>query len=61
MFSSGILIASGSFIAIAVLDKVAEDCGIVWLSMTLKIAIPIAALVVSVCFLQSSALMRFIR
>ena len=61
MFGPGILIAGGSFIAVAVLDKVAEDCGITWLSTTLKLIIPIAALAISVYFLQSDAIMRFIR
>jgi hypothetical protein len=61
MFGPGILIAGGSIIAIALLDKVAEDTGIVWLSMTLKLLVPIAALALSVYFLQSDAIMRFIR
>lgn len=61
MFGPGMLIAGGSIIAVALLDKVAEDCGIVWLSMTLKLIVPIAAFAVSVYFLQSSAIMRFIR
>jgi hypothetical protein len=61
MFGPGILIAGGSIIAVALLDKLAEDTGIVWLSMTLKLLVPIAALAISVYFLQSDAIMRFIR
>jgi hypothetical protein len=61
MFGPGIIIAGGSIIAVALLDKVAEDTGIVWLSMTLKLLVPIAALAISIYFLQSDAIMRFIR
>jgi hypothetical protein len=61
MFGPGIIIAGGSIIAVALLDKVAEECGIGWLSTTLKLLVPVAALVISVYFLQSDAVMRFIR
>ncbi|MEH7505130.1 hypothetical protein V7152_24560 [Neobacillus drentensis] len=61
MFGPGILIAGGSFIAITILDKVAEDCGITWLSTTLKLIIPIAALAVSVYFLETNSLLRWLR
>ncbi|EKN66047.1 hypothetical protein BABA_17427 [Neobacillus bataviensis LMG 21833] len=61
MFGPGIIIAGGSIIAVALLDKVAEDTGIIWLSVALKLLVPIAALAVSVYFLQSDAILRFLR
>jgi hypothetical protein len=61
MFGPGILIAGGSCIALALLDKVAEDCGIQWLGTTLKIVVPVAAMVLSVYFLQTNALLGWLR
>lgn len=61
MFSTGILIAGGSTIAIALLDRLAEDCGIQWVSTALKIIIPLAAMVASVYFLESNAFLRWLR
>ncbi|MBT2722334.1 hypothetical protein [Bacillus sp. ISL-46] len=61
MFGPGILIAGGSCIALALLDKVAEDCGIQWLGTTLKIIVPVAAMVLSVYFLQTNALLGWLR
>lgn len=61
MFGPGILIAGGSFLAITILDKVAEDCGITWLSTTLKLLVPIAALAISVYFLETNSLLRWLR
>lgn len=61
MFGPGILIAGGSCIALALLDKVAEDCGIMWLGTTLKIIVPVAAMVLSVYFIQTNALLGWLR
>jgi hypothetical protein len=61
MFGPGLLIAGGSAIALALLDKIADDCGIQWLSTTLKLIVPIAGLVLSVYFLQTNPLLRWLR
>jgi hypothetical protein len=61
MFGPGIIIAGGSIIAVALLDKVAEDCGIGWLSTTLKLLVPIAALAISIYFLETNSMMRWLR
>ena len=61
MFGSGVLIAGGSFIAIALLDKLAENCGIFWLGTTLKLLVPIVAMLVSIYFLETNALLRWLR
>jgi hypothetical protein len=61
LFGPGILIASSSFIAITLLDKFADDCGIHWLGTTLKILIPVAAMVASVYFLETNTLVRWLR
>ncbi|WP_335560463.1 hypothetical protein [Neobacillus vireti] len=61
MFGAGILLAGGSFIAISILDKIAEDCGYTWISTTLKLIIPIIGIVVSVYFLQNNSMVRWLR
>lgn len=61
MFSSGILLAGGSCIVLALLDKFADDCGIPWLGNTLKILIPIAAMIASVYFLETNTFLRWLR
>lgn len=61
MFSTGILLAGGSTIAIALLDKFAESCGIQWLSNILKILVPLTAMILSVYFLQHNAFLRWLR
>jgi hypothetical protein len=61
LFGPGILIAGGSFIAITLLDKFADDCGIYWLGSALKIIIPIVAMVASVYFLETNTLVRWLR
>jgi hypothetical protein len=61
MFSTGILIAGGSSLLIALLDKFAEDCGIQWINTTLKILIPLIAMIVSVYFLETNSLLRWLK
>lgn len=61
LFGPSVLIAGGSIIAISLLDKFADDCGIFWLGTTLKLLIPIAAMVASVYFLETNSLMRWLR
>lgn len=61
LFGPGILIAGGSCIAIAVLDRIAEDCGVQWVSTVLKLAVPLAAMIASVYFLETNALLGWLR
>ncbi|MFD0827088.1 hypothetical protein ACT8ZR_15725 [Neobacillus sp. M.A.Huq-85] len=61
LFGPGILIAGGSFIAITLLDKLAEEVGIYWIGTTLKLLIPVIAMVASIYFLETNALLRWLR
>jgi len=61
LFGPTVLIAGGVTIVISLLDKVAEDCGITWLSTTLKLVVPIVAMAASVYFLETNSLLRWLR
>ena len=61
LFGPGILIAGCSFITVVVLEKTAEDFGITWLSSTLKLVVPIAAILFAIFFLETNALLRWLR
>jgi hypothetical protein len=52
MFSTGMLLAAGGTIAIAVVDKALEETGFYWLGTILKLAVPIAGMALGVWFLQ---------
>lgn len=61
MFGPGILICGGLTIVVALADRIAEDCGIEWIGTTLKILVPIVALAASVYFLQTNAIVGWLR
>jgi hypothetical protein len=61
LFGPGVIIAGGSFIAIVVLEKTAEDFGITWLSTTLRLLVPIVAILFAIFFLETNALLRWLR
>ncbi|MFB3160451.1 hypothetical protein F4694_004094 [Bacillus niacini] len=61
LFGPGVLIAGASFITIVVLEKTAEDFGITWLSTTLKLVVPIVAILFAIFFLETNALLRWLR
>jgi hypothetical protein len=61
LFGSGVLIAGGSFVAVSLLEKLADDCGIFWLGTTLRILVPIAGMIASIYFLETNPLLRWLR
>ncbi|KAB2337672.1 hypothetical protein F7731_08755 [Cytobacillus depressus] len=61
MFSAGLLLSAGTTVVIAVTDKVLEETGIHWLGTILKIAIPLTAMALGVYFLETNALLRWLR
>jgi hypothetical protein len=52
MFSTGMILAAGGTIAIAVADKALEETGFYWLGTILKLAVPLAGMALGVWFLQ---------
>lgn len=61
MFSTGLLLSAGATIVLAVADKVLEDTGIQWMGTLLRLAIPIAGMILGVYFLEHNALLRWLK
>ncbi|MCM3454384.1 hypothetical protein M3685_10555 [Heyndrickxia oleronia] len=61
MFSTGLLLSAGATIVIATLDKACEELGIHWLGSVLRIAVPIAGLLLGVYFIETNILLRWLR
>jgi len=57
MFGTGILIAGGGFLAVALLDKLTEDCGFPWVGIALRILVPIAVIAITGHFLQTNIIL----
>jgi hypothetical protein len=61
LFSSGMLLAGGATIALAVLDKSLEGWGYQWLGTFLKLAIPILAFATGIYFIETNPILRWLR
>lgn len=61
LFSPMILIAGGATIAIACLDKTLESYGFHALGSILRIAIPLAAMLAGVYFIETNAMIGWLR
>jgi hypothetical protein len=61
LFESTVIIGGGSIVALAVLEKLAEDYGYSWLGGTIKLLVPIAGLAVAVYFLEFNPLLHWLR
>ena len=60
LFTPTIFIAGGAMLAIALLDKTAEAYGFPGLGLTLRILVPIAAMIAGVYFLETNAILRWL-
>lgn len=61
MFSAGLLFSAGATIAVVVIEKVLDDSGYQWLGTVLKIAIPLAGMVLGVYFLETNPIVRWLK
>jgi hypothetical protein len=61
MFGTGILLAGGTTILMAILDKTFEEFGVHWVSTTLKIALPLAGMILGVYFLQTNPIIGWLK
>lgn len=61
LFSSGILVAGGATIILAALDKTLESYGFGALGTIIRIALPIAAFAAGVYFIETNALLGWLR
>lgn len=61
MFTGGLLLSAGATITVALTDKLLEDSGIHWLGTALRIVVPLAGMALGVYFLETNALLRWLR
>lgn len=60
LFTPTVFIAGGSLLAIALIDKTAEAYGFQGLGLTLRIIVPIVAMIAGVYFLETNAILRWL-
>lgn len=61
MFSSGMIIAAGTTIGVVLLEKFAEECGIMWLGLLIKMALPIIAMITINHFFMTNPILRWLK
>ncbi len=61
LFNGTMLIAGGSVIALVCLEKTADSFGWYWLGSVAKLLIPIAAFAAGVYFIETNAILGWLR
>jgi hypothetical protein len=61
MFSSGMFLAAGATIGVALLDKACEELGIHWLGTAIKLVLPILGFGVAIYFLQTNPILGWLK
>lgn len=61
MFSTGMFLAAGATIGVALLDKLCEELGIHWLGTFIKLLLPIAGFGLAIYFLETNAILRWLK
>lgn len=61
LFGTGMFLAAGTTIALAVLDKTFEELGIHWLGTAIKLILPIVGFGLAIYFLEMNSLLRWIK
>jgi hypothetical protein len=61
MFSVGLLLSAGATITIALLDKMCEELQFYWVGTFLKLILPIIAFGLAIYFLETNALLRWLK
>lgn len=61
LFGPGVLIAGGATILLACLDKTLEGYGFQFIGKVLRFAIPLAAMATGVYFLETNAILEWLR
>jgi hypothetical protein len=61
MFSTGMLISAGVTVTVALVEKMLDETGYMWIGTTLRIIIPLASMVLGVYFLEHNSLLRWLR
>lgn len=61
MFTTGLLVSAGATIVVAIVDKTLDDSGYHWLGTFLRIAVPLAGMAMGVYFLETNAMLGWLR
>jgi hypothetical protein len=61
MLSTGLLLSAGATVVVAVADKILDESGYQWLGTFLRIALPLGAMAASVYFLETNAILGWLR
>ena len=61
LFEGALLVAGGSVIAVAWLDRAAESYGFRWLGAAVKILLPLAAMIAGSYFLETNDILGWLR
>ncbi|MFJ7585645.1 hypothetical protein [Bacillus cereus] len=61
MFTTGLILSAGATIVAALVDKTLEDSGYHWLGTFLRIAVPLTGMAMGVFFLETNAILGWLR
>lgn len=61
LFGSGLFLAAGTTISLALLDKLCDEFGIYWLGTAMKLILPIVGFGLAIYFLETNSLLRWLK
>ncbi|MFD2446358.1 hypothetical protein ACFSO7_20565 [Bacillus sp. CGMCC 1.16607] len=61
LFSTGILLAGGGILGVALLDSLADSLGFLWLGNFVKVILPIVGFALAIYFLETNAIIGWLR
>jgi hypothetical protein len=61
LFGSGMFLAAGATIGIALIDKLCEEFGIHWLGTAIKLILPIVGFGLAIYFLETNVLLWWLK
>jgi hypothetical protein len=60
LFGSGLFLAAGTTLGIALIDKTCEELGIHWLNTAVRLILPIVGFGLAIYFLETNTLLSWI-
>lgn len=61
LFGSGMFLAAGATIAVALLDKATEELGIHWLGTVIKLILPVVGFALAIYFLETNSILWWLK
>lgn len=61
MFSTGLLVSAGATITVALVEKLLDETGYMWMGTMLRILIPLAGMLIGVYFLEHNPILRWLK